>query len=113
MSKYWRLEVFAVKYSGIGGQAVMEGVMMRNGKEYAVALRLTDGSIHVDKKKIKRSQDSLPYKIPILRGVMAFIDSITIGMSTIMDSAEYFDEDVTKERSPEEEKAKPKGTRRR
>ena len=40
-----------MKFSGIGGQAVMEGVMMRNGNDYAIAVRLSDGSIHVDKKK--------------------------------------------------------------
>lgn len=44
-----------MKFSGIGGQAVMEGVMMRNGKDYAIAVRLNDGSIHVDKKKDKRT----------------------------------------------------------
>ena len=42
-----------MKFSGIGGQAVMEGVMMRNGNDYAIAVRLSDGSIHVDKKKTK------------------------------------------------------------
>ena len=42
-----------MKFSGIGGQAVMEGVMMRNGKDYAIAVRLNDGSIHVDKKRQK------------------------------------------------------------
>ena len=96
-----------MKYSGIGGQAVMEGVMMRNGDDYAVALRLTDGSIHVDKKKTK-NRDHVGYRIPIVRGVFNFIDSLVMGMSTLMDSAAYFDEEPQKELTPEEEKTKKK-----
>lgn len=96
-----------MKYSGIGGQAVMEGVMMRNGENYAVALRLTDGSIHVDKKKTKK-QDHVGYRLPIVRGVFNFIDSLVIGMSTLMDSAAYFDEEPQKELTAEEEKARKK-----
>ncbi len=95
-----------MKYSGIGGQAVMEGVMMRNGKNYAVALRLTDGSIHVDKKEAK-SQDDIWYKIPIIRGIFNFIDSITVGMTTLMDSATYFEEEQV-ELTEEQEAAKKK-----
>ena len=77
-----------MKFSGIGGQAVMEGVMMRNGKDYAIAVRLNDGSIHVDKKKTK-GQDGIWYRIPIIRGICNFISSFVIGMSTLMDSAAY------------------------
>lgn len=93
-----------MKYSGIGGQAVMEGVMMRNGERYAVAVRLTDGSIHVDKKETK-PQTGKVYKIPIVRGVLNFIDSLVIGMSTLMDSASYFEEEP-KETLTEEQKEK-------
>ena len=93
-----------MKYSGIGGQAIMEGVMMRNGERYAVAVRLTDGSIHVDKKETK-PQTGKGYKIPIVRGVLNFIDSLVIGMSTLMDSASYFEEEP-KETLTEEQKEK-------
>ena len=93
-----------MKYSGRGGQAVMEGVMMRNGERYAVAVRLTDGSIHVDKKETK-PQTGKGYKIPIVRGVLNFIDSLVIGMSTLMDSASYFEEEP-KETLTEEQKEK-------
>ena len=93
-----------MKYSGIGGQAVMEGVMMRNGERYAVAVRLTDGSIHVDKKETK-PQTGKGYKIPIVRGVLNFIDSLVIGMSTVMDSASYVEEEP-KETLTEEQKEK-------
>lgn len=93
-----------MKYSGIGGQAVMEGVMMRNEQHYAIAVRLPDGSIHVEKKKTKK-QESNAYKIPIVRGVLNFIDSLSIGMSTLMESASFF-EDEPKETLSEEEKVK-------
>lgn len=93
-----------MKYSGIGGQAVMEGVMMRNGENYAVAVRLPDGSIQVDKKQTK-PQTGKGYKIPVVRGVLNFIDSLVIGMSTLMDSVAYFDEEP-KETLTQEQKEK-------
>ena len=96
-----------MKFSGIGGQAVMEGVMMRNGKDYAIAVRLNDGSIHVDKKKTK-GQDGIWYRIPIIRGICNFISSFVIGMSTLMDSAAYFDEENPKNLTEEEKKKKEK-----
>lgn len=97
-----------MKYSGIGGQAVMEGVMMRNGCDYALAVRLADGSIHVDKKKTK-SQESICYRIPILRGICNFVDSLVMGMTTLMDSASYFEEEEPqKELTEEEQKKKEK-----
>lgn len=96
-----------MKFSGIGGQAVMEGVMMRNGKDYAIAVRLNDGSIHVDKKKAK-GQDGIWYQIPIIRGICNFISSFVIGMSTLMDSAAYFEEENPKNLTEEEKKKKEK-----
>lgn len=96
-----------MKFSGIGGQAVMEGVMMRNGKDYAIAVRLNDGSIHVDKKKTK-GQDGIWYRIPIIRGICNFISSFVIGMSTLMDSAAYFEEENPKNLTEEDKKKKEK-----
>ena len=52
----------SMKSSNIGGQAVMEGVMMRNGNDYAIAVRLNDGSIHVDKKKTKGQEQKMLLK---------------------------------------------------
>ena len=95
-------------YSGIGGQAVMEGVMMKNGIHYAVAVRKPDKEIVVDAREytgIVKNQKIK--KIPILRGVMNFIDSLVLGMRTLMYSASFFDEEV-KELSEEEQKAKEK-----
>ena len=80
---------------------------MRNGENYAVAVRLSDGTIHVDKKKTK-GQESIAYRIPIVRGVVNFINSLVMGMTTLMDSAAYFEEDGPKEMTPEEQKKKDK-----
>lgn len=95
-------------YSGIGGQAVMEGVMMKNGIHYAVAVRKPDKEIVVDAREypgIVKNQKIK--KIPILRGVINFIDSLVLGMRTLMYSASFFDEE-TKELSEEDQKAKEK-----
>ena len=95
-------------YSGIGGQAVMEGVMMKNGVHYAVAVRKPDKEIVVDAREypgIVKNQKIK--KIPILRGVINFIDSLVLGMRTLMYSASFFDEEV-KELSEEEQRGKGK-----
>ena len=96
-----------MKYSGIGGQAVMEGVMMRNKDEYAVAVRLENGDIEVEKKKYK---GVCPYesvmKIPIVRGVISFIDSLYLGMSSLMFSASFFEDEEPKKDKSDAEKRK-------
>ena len=81
-----------MKYSGIGGQAVMEGVMMRNGKKYAVAVRKPDHDIAVEVKNTRDIND-IWHRIPIVRGMVSFIDSLVIGLSTLMASAAYFEDD--------------------
>lgn len=94
-----------MKYSGIGGQAVMEGVMMRNGKQYAVAVRKPDKEIVVDVKNTKNIND-IWHKIPIIRGVVSFIESLVIGIGTLMYSASFFEDDeepVDKSKLSEEE----------
>ncbi len=70
----------------------MEGVMMRNGKDYAVAVRTPNGNIETQKDTIKRNRDTIN-KIPIVRGVVAFVDSLVLGISTLMISAAYFEDD--------------------
>lgn len=89
-----------MKFSGIGGQAVMEGVMMRNGMDYAVAVRTPDDTIEVNKDKIKHNRDTVN-KIPIVRGVVAFVDSLVLGISTLMVSAEYFEVEDDKKDKPD------------
>ena len=83
-----------MRYSGIGGQAVMEGVMMKNREKYAVAVRKPDQEIVVEtstyeglikNKKIRN--------MPILRGVFSFIESLVLGMKTLTFSASFFEEE--------------------
>lgn len=91
-------------YSGIGGQAVMEGVMMKNGEEYAVAVRKPDGEIAIEKKEYHSIvANPIVKKIPFLRGVISFLDSLIIGMGSLMFSASFFEEE-TEGRSQEEKK---------
>lgn len=83
-----------MKYSGIGGQAVMEGVMMQNKDTYAVAVRKPDNEIDVKVSKRKNSKAlDVVRKIPILRGVVSFVDSLYLGMSTLMYSASFFEDE--------------------
>ncbi len=87
--------------TSIGGQAVIEGVMMRGPKDIAVAVRTTDGEIVVDKKPIASVlQKSKILKLPIIRGVISFFESLVIGTRALMYSASFFDVEE------EEEKAK-------
>ncbi|MGL6202466.1 MAG: DUF1385 domain-containing protein [Lachnospiraceae bacterium] len=83
-----------MKSSNIGGQAVLEGVMMRNGEDYAVAVRKPDGEIEVKQEKyrsvIKWRQLT---KIPFVRGVFNFVDSMVLGMSTLTYSASFYEEE--------------------
>lgn len=91
-----------MRYSGIGGQAVMEGVMMKNGEQYAVAVRKPDGEIIVDKNEYKGIFPGRRIKqIPFLRGVVNFIDSLSLGMKTLMYSASFFEEEEGKENKNE------------
>ena len=92
-----------MKYSGIGGQAVLEGVMMRNGSNYAVAVRKPDGGIAVkcEKQKERSAFGAKCRKIPFLRGVIAFVDSLTLGMKTLEYSASFLEEE---EEAAEKEK---------
>lgn len=95
-------------YSGIGGQAVMEGVMMKNQDKYAVAVRKPDHEIVVDIQEYQGViKNQKIRKIPILRGVVNFVDSLVLGMRTLMYSASFFDEEE-KELSEEERMKKEK-----
>lgn len=83
-----------MKYSGIGGQAVMEGVMMRNKDQYAVAVRKPNHEIELKVDAYKGPKaDSIWHKIWIIRGVISFVESLYLGMSTLMYSASFFEEE--------------------
>lgn len=81
-------------YSGIGGQAVLEGVMMKNNDRYAVAVRKSDGEIDVQVEEYKGicSQYRIT-KVPFIRGIFAFADSLVLGMRVTMHSASFYEEE--------------------
>ena len=84
-----------VKSSGIGGMAVIEGVMMKNKSEYAVAIRKPDNTIEVKKDVYVGLGERVGiFKLPILRGIASFIDSLSLGMNTLSYSAEFYEEDA-------------------
>lgn len=83
-----------MKRTNIGGQAVIEGVMMRGKKMYACAIRKPDKEIIVDKKTIKSSEDRPKIlSMPFIRGVVSLIDSLVLGMQLITYSAEFLEVD--------------------
>lgn len=84
-----------MKPSGIGGQAVIEGVMMKNKNEYAIAVRKPDQQIEVKKEKyISFAEKHKIFKLPILRGMLAFVESMKIGMSTLTYSASFYEDET-------------------
>ena len=94
-----------MKSSGIGGQAVIEGVMMRNQDVYAVAVRKPNGQIQVMKEQWSSFLDKhKKLNIPFVRGVFNFIDSLKLGMKILNYSASFYEE----EEEEKDEKAKKK-----
>lgn len=78
--------------TSIGGSAVMEGVMMKGPKEIATAVRKSDGEIVLDKKPVSSLVTKYHVnKIPVVRGVFAFFDSMICSIKALMWSAEFFD----------------------
>lgn len=91
-----------MKYANVGGQAVMEGVMMRHKDQYAVSVRKENGEIET----MTEQRESLGMKyhvsdIPIIRGMFAFVDSLVLGMKTLMWSASFFEDEEEEKKKPE------------
>lgn len=81
-----------IKPKAVGGQAVIEGVMMKGAEDYAIAVRKPDGEIIVNKVKLKGNRKVIS-KIPIIRGIFAFVDSMVLGVKSLMYSAEFMEEE--------------------
>lgn len=82
-----------MKSSGIGGQAVLEGVMMKNKSHYAVAVRKPDGEIAIEKGETQSAIEKHKILgIPVVRGVVSFVESLVLGMKMLTSSAAYFDD---------------------
>lgn len=89
-----------MKYSGIGGQAVIEGVMMKNGDKYATAVRKPDGTIEVKKDiYVSMGERVKLFSLPFIRGIFSFVDSMVLGMRALTFSASFFEDDEDSEPS--------------
>lgn len=87
-----------MKYSGIGGQAVIEGIMMKNGDRYATAVRKPDGEIAVKEDTYVSMTQKVKFcGLPFIRGVFSFADSMILGMRTLTYSASFFEDDEDSE----------------
>lgn len=85
-----------MKNSGIGGQAVLEGIMMKNQDKYAVAVRKPDQEIELCVKEYKGlTSGKKIISLPFIRGVFNFIDSMILGISTLMYSSKFYEEEET------------------
>ncbi|MGN0435530.1 MAG: DUF1385 domain-containing protein [Wujia sp.] len=80
----------------IGGQAVIEGVMMKNDGEYAIAVRKPDKEIEVKLNKCKAASEKPKlFKMPIIRGVISFVESLVIGVKALTYSSEFYEDEET------------------
>ncbi len=89
-----------MKKSKIGGQAVLEGVMMKAPNKLAIAVRRSNGEIEIESKGISSVKDKYPIlKLPVLRGIVTFGETMVLGIKSLMASAQLYGE--------EEEEYKP------
>lgn len=101
-----------MKPSGIGGMAVMEGVMMKNQDAYAVAVRKPNNEIVVEKKTHKNFSDKVKlFKLPIFRGMLVFVDSLVIGIKVLNFSASFFEDEEEQEKSKKKNKKSNKNNK--
>ena len=82
----------------VGGQAVIEGVMMKNGEEVCLAMRRENGCVDVSKSKFVSVRKKHKWlNIPLLRGVIGFIESLVLSFKTINKSTEVLELDDDKD----------------
>lgn len=85
-------------YSGIGGQAVLEGIMMKNKENYAVAVRKPDGEIEVELENFQGLLHGHKIKdLPFIRGIFNFIDSLMLGTKCLNYSATFYEDEDAEE----------------
>lgn len=97
-----------MKSSGIGGQAVLEGVMMKNKSHYAVAVRKPDNEIEIKKDEFKSISGRIGlFRLPVFRGMAAFAESLVLGMRTLTYSSSFYEEE---EENKKKEVSKTKET---
>ena len=102
-----------MRSSNIGGQAVLEGIMMKNCDRYAVAVRKPNQQIEVSVEEYK---SVIPWngvrKIPFIRGIFNFVDSLVLGMKTLIYSAEFMEDEEEKEELTEQQREKEENKER-
>ena len=98
--------IAAAKKTSIGGQALIEGIMMRGPKMTAMAVRNTDGEIVLEKWETSTKKTPKFFKLPIIRGVYGFITSMTVGYKALMRSAEISGLEEIEEEMAREKAAK-------
>ena len=92
------------KKTSIGGQALMEGIMMRGPAKYALAVRNTKGEIVVEEYENKAAKRPAFCRWPIIRGILGYIDSMKLGYTCLMRSAELSGLEDLVEESPRKKK---------
>ena len=95
----------------VGGQAVIEGVMMKNGSTVALAVRQEDGSVEIDKSEFVAAKTKHKWlNIPILRGIIGFVESLMLSFKTLSRATEMLgiEEEDAKEKALREEKKREK-----
>lgn len=86
------------KYGSVGGQALMEGIMMNGPEGKAMALRMPDGSISVEKKTFTSIKDKNKFfALPMIRGIVNFVEALIFGYKCLMESAEKTGMDLGEE----------------
>lgn len=87
---------------GIGGQAVLEGIMMKNKEKYAVAVRKPDKEIELMVDEYKSLSDGKKIlSLPFIRGIFNFVDSMILGIKTLMYSSQFYEEEEETEKKSE------------
>lgn len=99
------------KITSIGGQAVIEGVMMRGPHKIAIAVRKPDGEIIIDENDVKTKGAWL--KIPIIRGVISFFSSMVIGVKALTFSAKFFDTEEEESNDTKKNNDKPNANKKK
>lgn len=103
----------ACRLNKVGGQAVIEGVMMKNGQEVALAVRKEDGTIEIDKSKFVALKTNHKWlNIPILRGIVGFFESMILSFKTLSKSTDMLGLDEEEEKAKAEKLAKKEAKRR-
>lgn len=106
-TKHRKVWLYNMKPSGIGGQAVIEGIMMRNKDKYSIAVRKPDNEIEVVVRENKLITEKYPWlNLPVIRGIVSFVDSLVTGISTINYSASFYDDPAEQEKTKVDEVGK-------